>query len=188
MRAAVARWRHLIRPIDRISMTARSSLTIVLAAGEGTRMRSHLPKVLHSVAHQSLLAHVLAAAPKGTGTSLAVVIGPDHQAVADEAKRIRPDALTFVQQDRLGTAHAVLAARDAIVRGVDDLLIAFGDTPLISAETFARLRAPLVKGGAIAALGFRAADPTGYGRFIVDGDRLVAIREQADASAEERKI
>ncbi|MCJ9707276.1 NTP transferase domain-containing protein, partial [Bradyrhizobium sp. SHOUNA76] len=78
-------------------MTARSSLTIVLAAGEGTRMRSSLPKVLHPVAQQTLLAHVLAAAPKGTGTSLAVVIGPDHQAVADEAKRIRPDALTFAQ-------------------------------------------------------------------------------------------
>src|SRR3954447_4831035 len=106
MRAAVARWRRLIRPIDRISMTARSSLTIVLAAGEGTRMRSHLPKVLHPVAHQSLLAHVLAAAPRGTATSLAVVIGPDHQAVADEAKRIRPDALTFVQQDRLPTPPA----------------------------------------------------------------------------------
>ena len=169
-------------------MTARSSLTIVLAAGEGTRMRSNLPKVLHPVAHQSLLAHVLAATPKGTGTSLAVVIGPDHQAVADEAKRIRPDALTFVQAERLGTAHAVLAAREAIARGADDLLIAFGDTPLISAETFARLRAPLAKGAAIAALGFRAADPTGYGRFIVEGDRLVAIREHADASADERKI
>lgn len=173
-------------------MTARSSLTIVLAAGEGTRMRSRLPKVLHPVAHLSLLAHVLAAAPKGngkgTGTSLAVVIGPDHQAVADEARRIRPDALTFVQAERLGTAHAVLAAREAIARGVDDLLIAFGDTPLISAETFARLRGPLAKGAAIAALGFRAADPTGYGRFIVEGDRLVAIREQADASTEERKI
>ncbi|MFW1308758.1 hypothetical protein ACEV7Y_23835, partial [Vibrio parahaemolyticus] len=72
--------------------------------------------------------------------------------------------------------------------GVDDLLIAFGDTPLISAETFARLRAPLAKGAAIAALGFRAADPTGYGRFIVEGDRLVAIREQADASEAERRI
>ncbi len=93
-----------------------------------------------------------------------------------------------MQSDRLGTAHAVLAAREAILRGVDDLLIAFGDTPLISAETFGRLRAPLAKGAAIAALGFRAADPTGYGRFIVEGDRLVAIREQADASPEERKI
>ncbi|RZN12275.1 bifunctional N-acetylglucosamine-1-phosphate uridyltransferase/glucosamine-1-phosphate acetyltransferase [Bradyrhizobium genosp. SA-3] len=169
-------------------MTARSSLTIVLAAGEGTRMRSSLPKVLHPVAHQTLLAHVLAAAPKGTGTSLAIVIGPHHQAVAEEARRSRLDALTFVQAERLGTAHAVLAAREAIARGVDDLLIAFGDTPLISAETFARLREPLARGAAIAALGFRAADPSGYGRFIVEGDRLVAIREEADASEAERKI
>jgi bifunctional UDP-N-acetylglucosamine pyrophosphorylase / glucosamine-1-phosphate N-acetyltransferase len=169
-------------------MTARSSLTIVLAAGEGTRMRSSLPKVLHPVAGQPLLVHVLAAAPKGTGTSLAVVIGPDHAAVADEARRIRSDALTFVQRERLGTAHAVLAAREAIARGAEDLLVAFGDTPLISAETFERLRAPLARGAALAALGFRAADPTGYGRFIVEGDQLVAIREQADATAEERKI
>ena len=124
-------------------MTARSSLTIVLAAGEGTRMHSSLPKVLHPVAGQSLLAHVLGAAPKGAGAALAVVIGPDHEAVADEARRVRPDAATFVQRERLGTAHAVLAARDAIARGADDLLVVFGDTPLISAETFARLRAPL---------------------------------------------
>jgi bifunctional UDP-N-acetylglucosamine pyrophosphorylase/glucosamine-1-phosphate N-acetyltransferase len=169
-------------------MTARSSLTIVLAAGEGTRMRSSLPKVLHPVAGQSLLAHVLTAAPKGTATALAVVIGPDHQAVADEARRRRPDALTFVQGERLGTAHAVLAAREAIARGADDLLVAFGDTPLISAETFERLRSPLQRGAALAVLGFRAADPTGYGRLVVENGALVAIREQADASAEERKI
>ena len=94
-----------------------------------------------------------------------------------------PDAATFVQRERLGTAHAVLAAREAIARGADDLLVAFGDTPLISAATFARLRAPLKNGAALAVLGFRAADPTGYGRLLVEGDRLVAIREQADASA-----
>ncbi|WP_157088192.1 NTP transferase domain-containing protein, partial [Bradyrhizobium jicamae] len=105
-------------------MTARSSLTVVLAAGEGTRMRSSLPKVLHPVAGQSLLAHVLDAAPHGTGASLAVVIGPDHKAVADEVKRVRADAVTFVQAERLGTAHAVLAAREAIARGADDLLVA----------------------------------------------------------------
>jgi bifunctional UDP-N-acetylglucosamine pyrophosphorylase/glucosamine-1-phosphate N-acetyltransferase len=169
-------------------MTVRSSLTIVLAAGEGTRMRSSLPKVLHPVAGEPLIRHVLAATPQGTGTSLAVVIGPDHQAVADEIHRARPDALTFVQAERLGTAHAVLAAREAIARGVDDLLVAFGDTPLISAETFARLRAPLAKGAALAVLGFRAADPTGYGRLVVENDRLVVIREQADASEEEREI
>src|SRR5436190_18809 len=169
-------------------MTARSSLTVVLAAGEGTRMRSSLPKVLHPVAGQSLLAHVLDAAPKGDGAALAVVIGPDHQAVADEVLRARPDAATFIQRERLGTAHAVLAAREAVKRGADDLLVVFGDTPLISAETFARLRAPLEKGAALAVLGFRAADPTGYGRLLMEGDRLVAIREHADATQTERKI
>ncbi len=163
-------------------MTARSSLTVVLAAGEGTRMRSSLPKVLHPIAGQPLLAHVLDAAPHGPGAALAVVIGPDHKAVADEVKRVRPDASTFVQAERLGTAHAVLAAREAIARGADDLLVAFGDTPLISAETFARLRAPLEKGAALAVLGFRAADPTGYGRLLLEGDRLMAIREHADAT------
>src|SRR5215469_2174853 len=169
-------------------MTARSSLTVVLAAGEGTRMRSSLPKVLHPVASQSLLAHVLQAAPSGPDARLAVVIGPDHQAVADEVKRIRPEAETFVQRERLGTAHAVLAARAAIERGADDLLVAFGDTPLISANTFERLRAPLQKGAALAVLGFHADDPTGYGRLLMQGGRLVAIREHADASTEERKI
>jgi bifunctional UDP-N-acetylglucosamine pyrophosphorylase / glucosamine-1-phosphate N-acetyltransferase len=169
-------------------MPARSSLTVVLAAGEGTRMRSAMPKVLHQVAGESLLAHVLAAAPHGTGAALAVVVGPDHADVAREAARVRPDVRTFVQRERLGTAHAVLAAREAIVGGADDLLVAFGDTPLISAETFARLRAPLQKGAALAVLGFRAADPAGYGRLLVEGDRLVAIREHAEASAAERKV
>jgi bifunctional UDP-N-acetylglucosamine pyrophosphorylase / glucosamine-1-phosphate N-acetyltransferase len=169
-------------------MTGRTSLTIVLAAGEGTRMRSSLPKVLHPVAGQSLLAHVLAAAPKGKDAALAVVIGPDHGAVADEVKRVRADAATFIQRERLGTAHAVLAAREAIARGADDLLVVFGDTPLISAQTFSRLRAPLKSGAALAVLGFRAADPTGYGRLVVEGDRLVAIREHADANPAERAI
>jgi bifunctional UDP-N-acetylglucosamine pyrophosphorylase/glucosamine-1-phosphate N-acetyltransferase len=169
-------------------MTGRTTLTIVLAAGEGTRMRSKTPKVLHPVAGQSLLAHVLGAAPKENSAALAVVIGPDHEAVADEARRVRGDAAIFVQRERQGTAHAVLAARDAIARGADDLLIVFGDTPLISPATLERLRAPLKSGAALAVLGFRAADPTGYGRLLVEGDRLIAIREQADASPAERAI
>src|ERR1700688_4636517 len=169
-------------------MTARSSLTVVLAAGEGTRMRSSLPKVLHPVAGQSMLSHVLDAAPKGAGARLAVVVGPEHRAVEHEVSRLRPDADAFVQRQRVGTAHAVLAARDAIARGADDLLVVFGDTPLISAETFERLRAPLKKGAGVTVLGFRAADPTGYGRLLVEDGRLIAIREHADASAEERAI
>lgn len=169
-------------------MSSRSSLTIVLAAGEGTRMQSSKPKVLHPVAGQSLLAHVLGAAPKGAGAALAVVIGPDHEAVAKEARLIRPDAATFIQRERLGTAHAVLAARDALAGGPDDLVVVFGDTPLISAATFQRLRAPLKNGATLAVLGFRAADPTGYGRLLVEGDRLVEIREHADATPREREI
>ena len=169
-------------------MTARSSLTVVLAAGEGTRMRSSLPKVLHAVAGQSLLAHVLQAAPKGAGAALAVVIGPDHRAVSDEVRRVRPDAVTFIQHERLGTAHAVLAAREAIAHGADDLLVVFGDTPLISAETFSRLRAPMASGAALAVLGFQAVDPTGYGRLLVEGGRLMAIREHADATPTERAV
>ncbi len=169
-------------------MVERTCLTVVLAAGEGTRMRSSLPKVLNPLAGQSLLAHVVHAASRGSDGKLAVVVGPDHQAVAAEAVRIRPDARTFIQAERLGTAHAVLAARDALEEGADDILIVFGDTPLITTETFARLRGALAEGAALAVLGFRAADPTGYGRLIVKDGRLVAIREQADATPEERTI
>src|ERR1700754_1580769 len=95
-------------------MTARSSLTVVLAAGEGTRMRSTTPKVVHPVAGQSLLAHVLAAAPNGPQASLAVVVGPDHAAVAQEVARVRPEAVTFIQRERLPTPPAGLAARPGI--------------------------------------------------------------------------
>ena len=73
-------------------MTARSSLTVVLAAGEGTRMRATLPKVLHPVAGEPLLSHVLAAASRGEGARLAVVIGPDHYGVEQAVRRLRPDA------------------------------------------------------------------------------------------------
>lgn len=169
-------------------MSDRSTLTIVLAAGEGTRMRSSLPKVLHPIAGRPLIAHVLAAAPSGKNDTVAVVVGPDHQAVIDEIKRSRPEARTFVQRERLGTAHAVLAAREAIADGADDILVAFGDTPLIDAATFERLRTALKDGAALAVLGFRAADPTGYGRLLVEGGQLVAIREQPDASEAERAV
>jgi bifunctional UDP-N-acetylglucosamine pyrophosphorylase/glucosamine-1-phosphate N-acetyltransferase len=169
-------------------MTATTTLTVVLAAGEGTRMRSNLPKVLHPVAGLSLLGHVLTAAPNGKDDAVAVVVGPDHQAVEDEIKRVRPGASIFTQKERLGTAHAVLAAREAIAKGANDLLVAFGDTPLIGAATFERLRAALKDGAALAVLGFRAADPTGYGRLLVEDGQLIAIREQADASEAERAI
>ena len=169
-------------------MTERTSLTVVLAAGEGTRMRSSLAKVLHPVAGESLLTHVLAAAPKGPGHRLAVVIGPEREDVAKEARRARSDAAVCIQRERLGTAHALLAAKDEIARGADDVLVVFGDTPLITRATLQNMRAPLAQGSAVVVLGFRPADPTGYGRLLTDGDRLVAIREHAEASEQERAI
>jgi bifunctional UDP-N-acetylglucosamine pyrophosphorylase/glucosamine-1-phosphate N-acetyltransferase len=169
-------------------MTERSSLTVVLAAGEGTRMRSSLAKVLHPVAGESLLAHVLAAAPQGAGQRLAAVIGPDRDDVAREARRVRSYAAICVQRERLGTAHAVLAAKDEIASGADDVLVVFGDTPLITHGTLQKMRAPLAQGSAVVVLGFRPKDPTGYGRLLTDGERLVAIREHAEATAQERTI
>jgi bifunctional UDP-N-acetylglucosamine pyrophosphorylase/glucosamine-1-phosphate N-acetyltransferase len=173
-------------------MGARNGLTIVLAAGEGTRMRSRLAKVLHPIAGRSLIAHVLDAALRSGGRR-AVVIGPGRDDVADEVKRVAPDADVFVQADRRGTAHAVLAARPAIARGVDDVVVVFGDTPLIAPETLERLRGALkgagaAKGAAVAVLGFRPADPTGYGRLVVEEGKLTAIREEKDASVAERAI
>jgi bifunctional UDP-N-acetylglucosamine pyrophosphorylase/glucosamine-1-phosphate N-acetyltransferase len=151
-------------------------------------MRSALPKVLHSIAGRSLLAHVLAAVAEAGVTATAVVVGPGQEAVAAEARRVLPGTECFVQRARRGTAHAALAAKPAIERQPDDILIVYGDTPLIRAATLTRLRAPLAADAAVAVLAFRPSDPTGYGRLIVAGGKLIAIREEADASASERAV
>jgi bifunctional UDP-N-acetylglucosamine pyrophosphorylase/glucosamine-1-phosphate N-acetyltransferase len=163
----------------------RRSLAVVLAAGEGTRMKSRRPKVLHAVAGRSMLGHVLAAA--AALDEIAVVIGAGRDDVAAEARRQRPEAQSFVQEKQLGTAHAVLAARSAFASGVDDIVVLFADTPLVRAETIAALRAALAEGAAVAVLAFEAADPFGYGRIICDAEgRPLAIREEKDASEAER--
>jgi bifunctional UDP-N-acetylglucosamine pyrophosphorylase/glucosamine-1-phosphate N-acetyltransferase len=169
-------------------MRERSCLAIVLAAGEGTRMRSSRPKVLHAIAGRSLLGHVLAAVRGATRDPVAVVIGPDADAVAAEVRAFDRAAKTFVQRERRGTAHAVLAAKPALKRGADDVLVIFGDTPLIRPQTLKRLRQTLADGAAVAVLGFRPADPTGYGRLVTDGETLTAIVEHADATPEQRAI
>ncbi|MPZ59525.1 MAG: bifunctional UDP-N-acetylglucosamine diphosphorylase/glucosamine-1-phosphate N-acetyltransferase GlmU [Rhizobiales bacterium] len=169
-------------------MQARTWLPIVLAAGEGTRMRSRLPKVLHVLGGRPLLGHVLAAVRAAGGAEAAVVIGPDHEPVAAAAREVFPSAAVFVQAERRGTAHAVLAARPAIERGFDDIVVAFGDTPLIRPETLARLRKSLAGGAAVVVLGFRPKDPAGYGRLVVHGHDLVAVREEKDATQAERAI
>lgn len=149
-------------------------------------MRSSLPKVLHRVGGRSLLGHVMTAAKAAKFDALQVVVGPNHEDVATEARRFAPEAPIFVQRDRKGTAHAVLQAD--IEAGWDTIIVAFGDTPFVTAETLARLADSIGGDVAVAVLGFHAADPAGYGRLITRDGQLVAIREEKDASAAERRI
>ena len=151
-------------------------------------MRSALPKVLHQIAGRSMLAHVLAAVERAGAERIEVVIGPGRADVRKETEAFGTGAGTVEQTERLGTAHAVLQAGEALAAGLEDVVVAYADTPLVSADTFARLRAPLAEGAAVAVLGFEAADPTGYGRLLTKGGDLVAIREERDASPEERRI
>jgi bifunctional UDP-N-acetylglucosamine pyrophosphorylase/glucosamine-1-phosphate N-acetyltransferase len=169
-------------------MKARSCLAIVLAAGEGKRMRSSKPKVLHEVGGRSMVGHVMMAVKAAGADAVAVVVGPGREDVAAEARRFLPDAQVFTQVDRLGTAHAVLAAREALAAGYDDVIVAFADTPLVTAETFARMRQPLAEGAGVAALGFEARDPAGYGRLVTSHGELDRIVEHKDASEAERQI
>ena len=108
--------------------------------------------------------------------------------VADAARREIASVAAHEQTERLGTGHAVLAAREALARGFDDILVLFGDTPLIGADTLARARATLADGADVCVVGFRPADPTGYGRLIEAEGELIAIREEKDADAEERRV
>src|SRR5271166_1021857 len=124
-------------------------------------MHSGRPKVMHAIAGESLLAHTLTAVREAGGTTTAVVVGPAADGVIAEAKRILPNAEFFVQTERRGTAHAVLAARSAIARGPDDVLVIFADTPLVTPHTLRRMRAALAQGAALVVLGFRPAEPRG---------------------------
>jgi bifunctional UDP-N-acetylglucosamine pyrophosphorylase / glucosamine-1-phosphate N-acetyltransferase len=173
---------------DGSQMTERTCLAVVLAAGEGTRMRSALPKVMHQVGGATLLSHVLTAVAGAGASACVTVVGPDHAAVAAEAQRAFPEAEIAEQTERLGTAHAVLAARNVLARGFDDILVVFADTPLIRPETLTALRKALDDGAAVAVAGFTPADPTGYGRLLVESGRLTAIREHNDATETERTI
>jgi bifunctional UDP-N-acetylglucosamine pyrophosphorylase / glucosamine-1-phosphate N-acetyltransferase len=163
----------------------RSPLAVVvLAAGQGTRMRSSRPKVMHEIAGRPLILHVLAAARALKPERLAVVLAPKMETAA---AAVAPAAIAIQRKPR-GTADAVRAALPALDGFAGDMLIVYGDQPLITAATLRALRARLATAG-IAVLGFMPHDPAAYGRLIVDGaGALVAIREHRDATPEERRI
>ncbi len=166
----------------------RRCLAVILAAGEGTRMKSGIPKVLHPIGGRAMLSHVAATAGIVDVEAVAAVVGPGREDVAAELRKVVPQAEIFVQVERRGTAHAVLVAREAIARGYDDILVLYADVPLVRAETLAAMRGALAAGAAVVALGFEAADPFGYGRLLTQDGELLAIREHKDATEAERGI
>lgn len=169
-------------------MTTRSCLSIVLAAGLGTRMKSDLPKVMHEIGGLPLVGHVVKALEAAGSSRISVVTGPEMPALEKLVYELAPSARCYVQQDRLGTAHAALAAKPALEVEADDVLVLFGDTPLVTSETVQRVRNALSNGADLVVLGFETRRPHGYGRLLTQNDQLVAIREEKDATEEERKI
>jgi bifunctional UDP-N-acetylglucosamine pyrophosphorylase/glucosamine-1-phosphate N-acetyltransferase len=162
-------------------------LSIILAAGEGTRMRSALPKVLHPVGGLPVVGHVLRTS-LAIGARIAVVVGPNHEAVEAMVSKVAPGASMARQTDRLGTGHAVREAASAYAAATGNIVVLYADTPLVTAATLAGITARLDAGADIVVVGFRPTDPTGYGRLLTDNGRLLAIREHKDATEDERRI
>lgn len=157
---------------------------VILAAGQGTRMRSALPKVLHPVAGNSMLGHVIHSARQLDPQSIHVVIGHGADIVRE---RLAADDLNFVLQDKqLGTGHAVAQALPELT--ADNVLILYGDVPLIEVETLRRLLKK-VSAEQLGLLTVNLADPTGYGRIVRDSqNRVSAIVEHKDATEAQKAI
>lgn len=168
----------------------RPAAVIVLAAGEGTRMRSTTPKALHQICGQTMLGHCLTAAAELSPERLIVVVGHHAERVAAHAREQAPDAIIVVQDYLGGTGHAVRVVLEAVGTIAGSVLVTYADTPLLKGATLARLADERVSSNAAAAvLTAQAADPTGYGRIIRDaGGAFSRIVEQADATAEQRAI
>jgi bifunctional UDP-N-acetylglucosamine pyrophosphorylase/glucosamine-1-phosphate N-acetyltransferase len=162
-------------------------LAIVLAAGEGTRMRSATPKVLHEVGGLAIVGHVLRTS-LAAGASVATVVGPNHEGVEALVGKLAPGGHMATQVDRLGTGHAVRQAAEAYRSAKGNVLVLFADNPLISQATIAEVTSRLDAGADMVVVGFRPASPAGYGRLLVENGRLVAIREEKDATEDERAI
>ncbi|MES9833450.1 MAG: bifunctional UDP-N-acetylglucosamine diphosphorylase/glucosamine-1-phosphate N-acetyltransferase GlmU [Candidatus Thiodiazotropha sp. DIVDIV] len=158
---------------------------LILAAGEGTRMRSKLPKVLHSLAGKPLLSHVIETSRIINPDEISVIYGHGGEEVLT---RLAADDLNWIeQQERLGTGHAVIQALPHLQR-VDQVLILYGDVPLISGPTLVSLLSCLHTSD-LALLTVDLENPTGYGRIVRDrDDRITRIVEQKDASSRELEI
>jgi len=169
--------------------TSNDLLVVILAAGQGTRMRSATPKVLHQVAGLSMLGHAMQAGQEAGASRMVIVTSPGQEDVRDAVVQRAPDASIAVQHKQHGTAHAVLAAREALSEHQGPVLVLYGDTPLVRAETLREACAKLATGDDVVIVGFETDDPTGYGRLVLDdADKLQEIVEHADATPEQRAV
>jgi bifunctional UDP-N-acetylglucosamine pyrophosphorylase/glucosamine-1-phosphate N-acetyltransferase len=158
---------------------------IVLAAGQGSRMNSDLPKVLHPLASAPLLVHALRSGASLEPERTVVVTGHGAEAV-EAAVAEYDDTITCVRQtEQLGTAHAVAQAKGALAGVIGDAVVLYGDTPFIRPETLEAMQAARAGGADLVVLGFEAAVPGRYGRLVTEGDRLVKIVEAKDATQAE---
>ena len=164
-----------------------STALIILAAGQGTRMNSDLPKVLHKIAGAPMLVHAIRSGEVLEPSRLVVVTGHGGEAVAAAATAYQPMAEIAVQSEQKGTAHAVAQARSALDGFDGDAIVLYGDTPFIQPETLEKMQAAR-QAHDIVVLGFEAADPGRYGRLVMDGEKLARIVEFKDATDEERQI
>ncbi|QOV37839.1 bifunctional UDP-N-acetylglucosamine diphosphorylase/glucosamine-1-phosphate N-acetyltransferase GlmU [Streptomyces ferrugineus] len=170
----------------------RPAAVVVLAAGEGTRMKSATPKVLHEICGRSLVGHVLAAARELDPEHLVVVVGHAREQVTARLGEIDPEVRTAVQAEQNGTGHAVRMALEELGDTVDGtVVVVCGDTPLLTGETLTRLAATHSSdGNAVTVLTAEVPDATGYGRIVRDGasGAVTAIVEHKDASESQRAI
>jgi bifunctional UDP-N-acetylglucosamine pyrophosphorylase/glucosamine-1-phosphate N-acetyltransferase len=158
---------------------------IVLAAGQGTRMNSDLPKVLHPLGAAPLLAHALAAAVTLEPSRLVVVAGHGADLVRRAVAATHPEAEVVEQSEQLGTGHAVAAALPALAGFKGRVVVLYGDTPFIRPETLTMMTETEAE---VVVLGFEAADPGRYGRLVTGPSGLERIVEFKDATPEERAI
>jgi bifunctional UDP-N-acetylglucosamine pyrophosphorylase/glucosamine-1-phosphate N-acetyltransferase len=161
---------------------------IILAAGQGKRMNSDLPKVLHELGGTPLFAHALAAGSALAPDRVVLVAGNGAEAVTRAATDRDDEIEVVLQEERLGTGHAVDQARAALSDFTGDAIVLYGDTPFIRPETLEAMVEARASGADVVILGFEAADPKRYGRLVMDGKELLRIVEFNDASDEERAI
>ena len=161
---------------------------IVLAAGEGSRMESDRPKVLHEIAGAPMIAHALGVAGSIEAGARVVVVGHGGQEVREAVVNLDEDIRVVEQADQLGTAHAVTMAASVLDGATGDAVVLYGDTPFIRPETLTAMSHTRKDGADIVVLGFKAADPARYGRLLTDGDTLTRIVEWKDATEVERAI